>query len=282
MTSRRFLPYWLILPAALWLGLFFIVPFYSLLANSLFDPSGSALTGYSVTYHVANFGHAVSKYLPDLFRSFWFALIATALCLILGYILAYAIAFKAGRWRNLVLVLVVAPFFTSFLIRTYAWKLILSDQGWVVHFLTNIHVIDKGGHILATPVAAIAGLTYNFLPFAILPLYTSLEKIDHRLIEAASDLYASPAKAFARVTLPLSMPGVVGATLLTFIPAVGDYINATLLGSTNDHTVGQDIQTLFTNTGDFANAGALSVVMMVVILAMTLAYVRKAGTEEIL
>lgn len=282
MTRRRLLPYWLVLPAALWLGLFFVVPFYSLLANSLFDPKGSVLTGYDVTYHFANFTHAVATYWPHMWRSLWWALVATALCLVLGYVLAYTIAFKAGRLRNLILVLVVAPFFTSFLIRTQAWKLILSDKGWVVHALQSMHLIAADGKVLATPIAAIAGLTYNFLPFAILPLYTSLEKIDGRLIEAAGDLYANPFKAFWKVTFPLSLPGVVGATLLTFIPAVGDYINAQMLGSTTDRVVGTDIQSLFTTTGDYASAGALSVILMVVILVMTLAYVRKAGTEELL
>jgi len=282
MSRRRLLPYWLILPAALWLGLFFVVPFYSLLANSLFDPTGSVLTGYDVTYHVGNFTHAVATYWPHMWRSLWWALVATGLCLVLGYVLAYTIAFKAGRWRNLILVLVVAPFFTSFLIRTQAWKLILADKGWVVHALQSLHLVAADGKVLATPVAAIAGLTYNFLPFAILPLYTSLEKIDRRLIEAACDLYANPFKAFWKVTFPLSLPGVVGATLLTFIPAVGDYINAQMLGSTNDRVVGTDIQSLFTTTGDYASAGALSVILMVVILVMTLLYVRRAGTEELL
>lgn len=282
MGRRKLLPYWLILPAALWLGLFFVVPFYSLLANSLFDPKGSVLTGYDVTYHIANFGHAVATYWPHMWRSLWWALVSTALCLVLGYALAYTIAFKAGRWRNLILVLVVAPFFTSFLIRTQAWKLILADHGWVVNALQSTHILSADGKLLATPVAAIAGLTYNFLPFAILPLYTSLEKVDRRLIEAAGDLYANPFRAFWKVTFPLTLPGVVGATLLTFIPAVGDYINAQMLGSTTDRVVGTDIQSLFTTTGDYASAGALSVILMVVILVMTLAYVRRAGTEELL
>lgn len=282
MTRRRLLPYWLILPAALWLGLFFVVPFYSLLATSLYDPKGSVLTGYEVTFHVANFTDAISTYWAHMWRSLWWALISTGLCLLLGYVLAYTIAFKAGRWRNLVLVLVVAPFFTSFLIRTQAWKLILADHGWVVNALQSVHILSADGKLLATPVAAIAGLTYNFLPFAILPLYTSLEKIDRRLIEAASDLYANPFKAFWKVTFPLSLPGVVGATLLTFIPSVGDFINAQMLGSTTDRVVGTDIQSLFTTTGDYAAAGALSVILMVVILAMTLIYVRRAGTEELL
>jgi len=282
MRARRWLPFALLAPAAIWLILFFLIPFYSLLANSLFDPTGSNLTGYDVTFHFANFTHVLSEYGPHIWRSFWWAAIATSLCLVLGYVLAYTIAFKTGRWKNIVLVLVVAPFFTSFLIRTAAWKLILADHGWVVETLQSLHILGANGRILATPVAAIAGLTYNFLPFAILPLYTSIEKLDRRLLEAAGDLYASPAKTFLRVTLPLTMPGIVGATLLTFIPSVGDYINAQLLGGTTDRVVGQDIESLFTTTGDYASAGALSVILLVVILVMTMFYVRKAGTEELL
>ncbi|MEP9381085.1 ABC transporter permease [Nocardioides sp. KR10-350] len=280
--KSRALPYWLILPAGLWLLLFFLIPFLSLIATSLYDPDGSVLTGYHMSWHVGNFGHVLTTYGAHLWRSVWWALIATALCLVLGYVLAYTIAFKAGRWKNLVLVMVVAPFFTSFLIRTDAWKLILADRGWVVNALQYVHLLSDDGRILATPVAAIAGLTYNYLPFAILPLYTSIEKVDHRLIEAAGDLYANPIKAFGKVTLPLTLPGVVSATLLTFIPAVGDYINAQLLGSTNDRVIGADIQALFTSSQDYASAGALSVILLVVILVSTLVYVRKAGTEELL
>lgn len=281
MRSRT-LPYWLLLPAGLWLVLFFLIPFLSLVATSLYDPDGSVLTGYHVTWHFANFPDAIRTYGPHLWRSVWWALIATGLCLVFGYILAYTIAFKTGRWKNLVLVMVVAPFFTSFLIRTDAWKLILGDHGWLVHALQSMHLLSSDGRILATPVAAIAGLTYNYLPFAILPLYTSIEKLDRRLIEAAGDLYASPFRAFLNVTLPLTMPGVVGASLLTFIPAVGDYINAQLLGSTNDRVIGADIQSLFTTTQDYAAAGALSVTLLAVVLIATLVYVRKAGTEELL
>lgn len=281
-SSRKWLPYALLAPAAIWLLAFFVIPLYSLIASSLFDPAGSDLLGYDVTFHFANYVDAIVNYKEEIWRSLWFAGVATVGCLVLGYVLAYAIAFKAGRWKNLMLVLVVAPFFTSFLIRTNAWKFILADDGWVVSSLQWLHLMGDDSRILATPVAVICGLTYNFLPFAILPLYTSLEKIDPRLIEAANDLYASPFTAFRKVTLPLSMPGVVGATLLTFIPATGDYINAQLLGSTNDKVVGQAIQNLFTTVGDYASAGALSVSLMVVILLMMIFYVRKAGAEDLL
>ncbi|TQK71646.1 ABC transporter permease [Nocardioides sp. SLBN-35] len=281
MRRGRFTGYWLMLPAGLWLALFFVIPFYSLLATSLFDPKGSVLTGYDVDYRFANFVDALHQFWEPLLRSLWYAGVATAICLVLGYVLAYAIAFKAGRWRNLLLVLVIAPFFTSFLVRTLSWKLILADDGFVVDTLQFLHVLGDDGRLLATPVAVIAGLVYNFLPFMVLPLYASLEKIDGRLIEAAGDLYASPARGFLKVTLPLSKPGVVAGTLLTFIPAAGDYINAALLGSPNQRMVGNVIQNLFTSTGDYATAGALSVILMAIIVAMVMVYIRTAGTEEL-
>jgi spermidine/putrescine transport system permease protein len=279
--GRRMTGYWLILPAALWLGVFFVVPFFSLISASLYDPSGSVETGYSVTWHVQNFADAFNEYKDTLWRSLWYSAVATGICLVIGYVLAYAIAFKAGRWRNLMLILVIAPFFTSFLLRTLSWKLILADDGWIVNSLQWLHLLGDDQRLLATPFAVIAGLTYNFLPFMVLPLYASLEKIDIRLIEASSDLYASPAKGFLKVTLPLSMPGVVAGTLLTFIPSAGDYINAKLLGSANENMVGNDIQNLFTTVNDYAAAGALSVILMAIIVALVIVFVRRAGTEEL-
>ena len=280
--SRKRTGYLLILPTALWLGMFFVIPLYSLLASSLFDPTGSVLTGYEMTWHFANYWDALSQYWPVLLRSLLYAGIATFFCLVLGYTLAYAIAFKAGRWKYVMLVLVIAPFFTSFLLRTLSWKLILADDSFIVNALKFLHMVPEEGRILATPVAVVAGLTYNFLPFMILPLYASLEKIDTRLHEASSDLYATPVKTFFKVTWPLSLPGVVAGTLLTFIPASGDYINADLLGSPNERMVGNVIQSLFTTTGDYALAGALSVILMAIIVAMVLFYIRKAGTEDLL
>jgi spermidine/putrescine transport system permease protein len=287
--GRKLTGYWLILPAAVWLGVFFVIPFYSLIASSLFDPNGSVLTGYNMDWHFGNYVDAIDQYKGQLWRSLWYAGVATILCLVIGYVLAYAIAFKAGRWKNLMLVLVIAPFFTSFLLRTLSWKLILADDGYVVDFMRATHLTDvlqflnltSDDRLLATPFAVIAGLTYNFLPFMVLPLYASLEKIDVRLIEAAGDLYASPAKGFFKVTFPLSLPGVVAGTLLTFIPAAGDYINATLLGNTNTRMVGNVIQSLFTTQGDYAAAGALSVTLMAIIVGMVLVYIRTSGTEDL-
>lgn len=291
MTRRRgYVGYLLLLPGALWLGIFFVVPFYSLLATSLYDPSGSDFRGYEMTYHWANYTDALSEYWQPLLRSLVYGAVATFSCLVLGYVLAYAIAFKAGRWKNLMLVLVIAPFFTSFLVRTLSWKLILADDGWVVSTLDTLRVLDllqllnviDSDRLLVTPVAVIAGLTYNFLPFMVLPLYASIDKIDHRLIEASSDLYANPVVGFFKVTWPLSLPGVISGTLLTFIPAAGDYINAQLLGGPNQRMVGGVIQSLFTDANDYPAAAALSMILMVLIVVMVLFYVRRAGTEELL
>ncbi|UPK76563.1 ABC transporter permease [Nocardioidaceae bacterium SCSIO 66511] len=282
-VRRRRIPtgYLLMIPGIIWLFVFFVVPFYSLVATSLYDPDGSVLDGYEMTWHVGNYVDALSEYWGPLVRSLVYGGIATLLCLIIGYVLAYAIAFKAGRWKNLMLVLVIAPFFTSFLVRTLSWKLILADDGWVVNTLQFLQIVGDEGRVLATPVAVVAGLTYNFLPFMVLPLYASLEKIDGRLIEAATDLYASPARGFWKVTWPLSMPGVVAGTLLTFIPAAGDYINAQLLGSPNERMVGSVIQNLFTDAGDYPAAGAMSITLMALIVVMVVVYARRSGAEDL-
>lgn len=276
------LVFWLLLPGILWLVLFFAVPLYSLVATSLYDPAGGIISGYQMTWHFSNYSHAMGQYAEPLGRSLLYGGTATVLCLLVGYPLAYAIAFKAGRWRNLMLVMVIAPFFTSFLVRTLAWKLILGDQGTIVQTFRALHLLEPGGHLLATPFAVVAGLTYNFIPFMVLPLYAALEKIDFSLIEAAQDLYASPLRSFLKVTLPLSMPGVVAGTLLTFIPAVGDYINAQLLGNTETRMIGNVIENLFITVGDYPAAASLSMVLMLLIVGMVLLYVRKSGTEEIL
>ena len=280
--KRKLTGYWLLLPGAIWLGLFFVVPLYSLVATSLYDPEGSVLTGYDMTWAFSNYADALQAYWRPLLRSLVYGGVATLICLVLGYVLAYAIAFKSGRWKNLMLVLVIAPFFTSFLVRTLSWKLLLSDDGFVVNTLQFLHILGADQRLLATPVAVVAGLVYNFLPFMVLPLFASIDKIDHRLIEAAGDLYSRPYVGFFKVTWPLSLPGVVSGTLLTFIPAVGDYINAELLGSPKQRMIGNTIQSLFTDANNYPAAGALSVILMVLILVLVLFYVRRAGTEELL
>lgn len=283
----RFTPYWLLLPGILWLVVFFALPLVYQASTSV--QTGSLEEGYKVTWHFATYWHALAEYWPQFLRSVLYAAAATVLCLLLGYPLAYLIAFRAGRWRNLIMILVIAPFFTSFLIRTLAWKTILADSGPVVHALNTLHVLDvtgwlgwtQGDRVLATPLAVVCGLTYNFLPFMILPLYSSLERIDVRLHEAAGDLYALPWTTFRRVTFPLSMPGVVSGTLLTFIPAAGDYVNAELLGSTDTRMIGNVIQTQFLRVLDYPTAAALSFILMAAILAMVTLYIRRAGTEDL-
>ncbi|MET8082749.1 ABC transporter permease [Micromonospora sp. NPDC005197] len=278
----RLLPYLLLLPGAVWLLVFFGVPLLQLAAASLYDPSGSLSTGYAMTWAFGNYPDVVQAYWPQLLRSFGYAGLALVLALLLGYPLAYAIAQKAGRWKNLLLVCVVAPMFTSFLVRTLAWKTILSDNGALVGLLRDVHLLAPDGRLLATPFAVVLGLTYNFLPFLVLPLYASLERLDPRLLEAASDLYASGVQAFRRVTLPLSMPGLVAGTLLFFIPASGDYINAELLGTPNEYMIGNVIDSAFLVRLDYPQGAALSFLLMAAILAVVFGYLRRAGTEEVL
>ncbi|TYB34976.1 ABC transporter permease [Micromonospora sp. AP08] len=278
----RLLPYLLLLPGAAWLLVFFVLPLLQLAAASLYDPSGSLATGYAMTGEVGNYWRALQAYWPQFARSFVYSAIALVLALLMGYPLAYAIAQKAGRWKNLLLVAVVAPMFTSFLVRTLAWKTILSDNGWVVGLLREAHLLGADGRLLATPFAVVLGLTYNFLPFLVLPLYASLERLDPRLLEAASDLYASPLRAFRKVTLPLSMPGLIAGTLLFFIPATGDYINAELLGTPNEYMIGNVIDSAFLVRLDYPQGAALSFLLMAAILAIVFVYLRKAGTEEVL
>ncbi|MFG2227113.1 ABC transporter permease [Streptomyces sp. NPDC048644] len=286
-ARRRLVPYWLLLPGILWLLVFFAAPLVYQASTSI--QTGSLEEGFKVTWHLATYWDALGSYGPQFVRSVSYAAVATVLCLLLGYPLAYLIAFKAGRWRHLVMILVIAPFFTSFLIRTLAWKTILADGGPVVGALDALHFLDvtnwlgltEGHRVLATPLAVVCGLTYNFLPFMVLPLYTSLERIDPRLHEAAGDLYARPSTTFRRVTFPLSMPGVVAGTLLTFIPAAGDYINAELLGSTDQKMIGNVIQSQFLRVLDYPTAAALSFILMAAILTMVTVYIRTSGTEDL-
>ncbi|WP_329455371.1 ABC transporter permease [Streptomyces sp. NBC_01497] len=285
---KRLVPYWLLLPGILWLIIFFVVPLIYQASTSV--QTGSLESGFQVTWHVQTYWDVLQQYYPQFLRSLLYAAVATLLCLVVGYPLAYLIAFRAGRYRNVLLVLVIAPFFTSFLIRTLAWKTILADGGPVVGFLNSAHILDltnalgwtSGDRVLATPLAVVTGLTYNFLPFMILPLYTSLERIDQRLHEAAGDLYATPWTTFRKVTFPMSLPGVVSGTLLTFIPSSGDYVNAQLLGSADTKMIGSVIQSQFLTVLDYPAAAALSFILMAVVLFVVSYYIRRAGTEELL
>jgi spermidine/putrescine transport system permease protein len=272
-------PYLLLSPGLLWLGLFFLIPIGYLIEQSL--QSGSVLFGFHFTWQWSNYWDALKGYRGEFERSFLYAGLATLIALVASYPVAYWIAFHGGRWKNLLLLFIVAPFFVTYLIRTLAWETILSDHGLVVRLLTDIHIIAPGGRILATGTAVVAGITYNFLPFMALPLYVSLEQIDPTLIEAAEDLYASKWRAFLRVTFPLSLPGVVAGTLLTFIPAAGDFINAQLLGSPTTHMIGNVINAKFNGYPDYPSAAAMSVILMAIILGMVLLYARAVGTEKL-
>jgi spermidine/putrescine transport system permease protein len=279
-ARRRLIPYFLLGPGVIWLVIFFVVPMYFMARLSLY--SGTLETGFAFDWNFGNYSDSLSLYDTQFLRSLLYAGTATVLCLLIGYPLAYAIAFKAGRWRNVLLFAVVAPFFTTYLIRTLAWETILSDQSPVVDFFKTIGVIPDDGRVLATGGAVIAGLTYNFLPFMVLPLYASLERVDPRLIEAANDLYASSRTAFRKVTLPLTAPGIVAGTLLTFIPAAGDYVNAFFLGSSSNRMIGNTIQSLYLNQRDYPAAAALSFVLMAAILILVVIYIRFSGSEALM
>jgi spermidine/putrescine transport system permease protein len=278
-VRRRLTPYFLLLPGTFWLIVFFVVPMYYMARLSL--DSGTLETGFRFTWQWSNYSDALSLYKGPFVRAFEYAGAATVIALLIGYPLAYAIAFRGGRWKNAMLFAVIAPFFTTYLIRTYAWQTILSDQSPVVSVLNSLG-LAPGGRVLATAGAVIAGITYNFLPFMVLPIYASLERIDPGLIEAAKDLYASSRAAFWKVTLPLSAPGVVAGTLLTFIPACGDYVNAFFLGSTNNHMIGNVIQGLYLTQRDYPAAAALSFVLMAVIMIVVVIYIRFAGSESLM
>jgi spermidine/putrescine transport system permease protein len=272
-------PYLLLLPGIVWLVLFFVAPLGFLGYQSL--QTGTFDTGYTFDWAFSNYVDAVRDYHEQLVRSFVYAGIATILALLVSYPLVYWIAFRAGRWKNVFLILIVAPLFVTYLVRTLAWLNILADEGPVVGLLRDVHILGPDGRLLATSFAVVAGITYNFLPFMALPLYVSLEQIDERLLEAAEDLYASKRQAFLRVTLPLSAPGIVAGTLLTFIPAAGDFINAQLLGTPKQYMIGNVIQSKFLDVLDYPSAAALSFILMALILVGLILYARAVGTERL-
>ena len=272
-------PYLLLLPGIVWLVLFFVAPLGFLGYQSL--QTGTFDTGYTFDWAISNYWDAIRDYHEQFVRSFVYAGIATILALLVSYPLVYWIAFRAGRWKNVFLILIVAPLFVTYLVRTLAWLNILADGGPVVGLLRDLHILGPDGRLLATSVAVVAGITYNFLPFMALPVYVSLEQIDGRLLEAAEDLYASKRQAFLQVTLPLSAPGIVAGTLLTFIPAAGDFINAQLLGTPKQYMVGNVIQSKFLDVLDYPSAAALSFILMALILAGLIVYARAVGTERL-
>jgi spermidine/putrescine transport system permease protein len=305
-TRRKVTPYLLSLPALAYLAVFFVIPLWALFRTSLSTAEGSVFNPtLEFNWEFSNYSDAFDTYSDQIYRSFWYALAATLLALVLAYPLAYVLAFKAGRWKNVLLGLVILPFFITFIIRTLAWKTIFADDTIVTSVM--VHVINWLGdvsqvfgddsilarigdaiglntgedRILSTQWAVIGGLTYNFLPFMILPIYVSIEKIDPRLLEAARDLYAGGWRTFRKVLLPLSLPGVFAGSLLTFIPAAGDFVNAQYLGGTNQAMVGTVIQSQFLVVKDYPLAAALSAVLMIIILVMVLIYTRALGTEDL-
>jgi spermidine/putrescine transport system permease protein len=280
LNARRKLLPWLFLgPGLLWLLIFFLYPLLNQASVSLM--SGDPEHGYTLTWAFHTYWDAISTYKAQFGRSIVYALAATILCLIIALPLAYFAAFHAGRWRPLILLLIVLPFFMSYVLRTVAWQLILSDDGWVVNRLRDIGLVSQDGRLLATSTAVIAGITYNFLPFMALPLYVALEKIDRRLIEAATDLYASRTTAFRKITLPLALPGIFAGSLLTFIPACGDFVNAALLGTPNQYMIGNVIQSKFLNILDYPSAAALSFTLMAFILVGLAIYARLLGAQNL-
>jgi spermidine/putrescine transport system permease protein len=278
----------LLLPGMIYLALFFITPLASLVATSLEVPDASGEIGrYQYGFEIGNYWYVIQTYWPHIARSFVYALAATILSLLISYPLAYFIGVRARKWpliQKLALALVIAPFFISFLLRTFAWKQIFSNESWIVTTLQSMHILAPDQYLVGTDFMVIFGLTYNFIPFMTLPLYTSLERLDLRLLEAGGDLYATPAKVFRKVTLPITMPGIISGTLMTFIPIAGDYINASrdFLGSSGTQMIGNVVETNFLRINDYPSASALSVLLMAAILGLVVFYVRRSGTEDLL
>jgi spermidine/putrescine transport system permease protein len=279
-TGRgRIGPYLLLLPGGLWIALFFLIPIVIMASVSL--QTGSIEAGYAMTWHWQNFTQGVSQYSTQLIRSVEYGLIATVAALLISYPMAYWIAFHGGHRKSSYLLLILLPFFVSFVIRTLSWQFLLADEGIVLGSLKSLHLLPADFHVLSTSFAVVAGLTYNFLPFMALPLYVALERMDPRLIEAAGDLYASRRQAFLKVVLPLSIPGIFAGVLLTFIPAAADYINASILGGPGTTMIGNIIQTQFLTNFDYPLAASLSFILMAGLLVGVFLYARALGTESI-
>jgi spermidine/putrescine transport system permease protein len=279
-ARRRVVPYFLLSPGGLYLTVFFLIPL-GIMAYTSLQSGGLLAGGFSFTWEFGNYGEVLTQYQRQFIRSIQYSAIVTIIALFLAYPFAYWIAFYGGKWRTSLLLLILAPFFVSFIIRTIQWKFIVGDNGPVLGLLKGVGLLPDDFRLLATPLAVIAGITYNFLPFTALPLYVSLERIDKRLVEAAKDLYASRWQAFRRVVWPLSLPGVFAAFLLTFVPATGDYVNADVLGGPGTTMIGNIIQTKFLVELNYPDASALSVILMVAMLVLASIYARILGTEDV-
>lgn len=289
-ARRAMAPYGLLKPGVLWLCLFFLAPLWSMLQMSLSTKKSRFDFFPSFSWHWGNYATALTDFGPQFARSFFYAAAATLLTLLIGYPLAYVIAFRGGKYKTLLLGLVAVPFFTSYLIRTLAWQNLLADRGPIVGVIDRLglngplewlHIMDNG-RLMNTPAAVIGGLTYNFLPFMILPIFVSLEKVDVRLVDAAMDLYSTATGAFRRVVFPMSLPGVFAGSLLVFIPAAGDFVNAQFLGSPQTTMVGNSIQDQFLRQLNYPVASAMSFVLMLVITTSVLVYAKFMGTEDLM
>jgi len=278
--GSRLAPYFLVLPGWMWLVLFFVIPTFVMLSVS--TQTGDIVSGFKQTFHLRNYIDGWNLYHVQFVRSIVYGLLATLLCLVIAYPVAYWIAFRGGAHKSSLLFLLLLPFFVSFVIRTYSWNFILADNGMVLSPLKSWHLVGQDFHILATSVAVVGGLTYNFLPFMVLPIYVALERVDPALLEASSDLYASKTAAFSKVVLPLSMPGVFAGVLLTFVPAASDYVNSSILGGTRNTMIGNVIQTEYFVNLNYPTASALSFILMAALLVGVFAYARVLGTDDVL
>jgi spermidine/putrescine transport system permease protein len=277
----RFAAYGLLSPGVIWLVLFFLVPVAFLFRTSLSAKDSRFDLDPEFSWHWANYTDALSDFTDQFIRGFGYAAAATILALLIGYPLAYVIAIRGGRYKNLLLGMVVVPLFATFLVRTFAWKTIVADEGPLVGVLRDIGILGASGRLDNTAIAVIGGLTYNFLPFMVLPIYVALERMDLSLIDAAKDLYSSASRAFFKVVLPLSLPGVFAGSLLTFIPASGDYVNAELLGNPNTTMTGNVVYNQFIGQNNYPTAAAISIMLMIVITIAVLIYSKVLGTEDL-
>ncbi|HXA61550.1 MAG TPA: ABC transporter permease [Streptosporangiaceae bacterium] len=273
-------PYFLILPGGLWLAIFFIIPTVTMLSFSLM--TGNEADGYQLTWHFQNYTDALSTYWPQFLRSLEYGATATILGIALSYPIAYWIAFKGGKRKSTYLFLVLLPFFVSFVLRTISWQFFLSDNGLLLSPLKSMGLVPQDFHILQTTVAVVLGLTYNYLPFIVLPLYVALERVDPRVVEASSDLYAGRIATFTKVIFPLSLPGVFAGVIMNFVPAASDYVNAEILGGPNNTMIGSIIQDQALHVRDYPTATALSTVLMGGLLVGIFLYARALGTEDVL
>jgi len=273
-------PYLAVLPGGMWLAIFFVLPLFVMISLSL--QTGDLINGFKQTFHFANYSHVISTYHRQLIRSLEYGVIATLICIVIAYPMAYWIAFYGGRAKSTYLFLVLLPFFVTFVLRTVAWQFLLGDQGLVLRWFKDTHIVSSDFHVLATSFAVIAGLVYNYVPFMLLPIYVALERIDPSLLEAADDLYATRRQTFLRIVFPLTVPGIFAGVLLTFVPVASDYVNAQILGGTGQTMIGNIIQTLYLTNSDYPSASALSILLMGVLLVGIFVYARALGTRDLL